>query len=256
MSILHFIYLCLIQINGRKFVHGQINYFLESLLHWCKREIFPCHARRSKHSTCSTFPMCGRSWSRLFSGTCSHSRIWSSSLFLRVWSLISAADRMWTTPSCWTGGLNYGPVSTWYRSRAVFPGRLRSWPPVRRNLFVRITRGPVSDYSGSSSRARARLENWSIQRGMLPPGTMTTVHSNVYKHRAIKRTQLAFDSHSLVFCGQLQKIKNWSIQREMLLFPLSVTAHNGANKRATAKYASSWSLTFARWGLTMIPFTL
>lgn len=38
---------------------------------------------------------------------------WKSDLWSRL-------DRTWTTPSYWTGGLNYGPVSTWYRLRGGF----------------------------------------------------------------------------------------------------------------------------------------
>lgn len=120
--------------------------------------------------------------------------------------LWSRPDRTWTTPSCWTErGLNYGPVSTWYRSRSCFPptGCASARPPVRRNLFVRVTRGPVSGYSLAHHRRLVPAQkNWSIQRGMLPPGTMTTVHSNVYEHRATKCIQLAFDSHfSDPFCA-------------------------------------------------------
>lgn len=90
-------------------------------------------------------------------------------LFLRVWSLISARSHVDDTEP-----LNWGP-ELWTSFHLIqitelfSPTGCASWPPVRRNLFVRVTRGPVSGYSGSSSPARARSENWSIQRGMLPP---------------------------------------------------------------------------------------
>jgi len=105
--------------------------------------------------------------------------------------------------------------------------------------------------SDASLRARAARKTGPSDPEGCCSGTMATVHSNVYKHSAIKRTQLAFDSHSEILpvsFGRPKKLVHLEgdAARSSLL---SFTVHTGANKRATTKYASSWPLTFARKGL-------
>lgn len=110
--------------------------------------------------------------------------------------------------------------------------RVRSKPVRSRGPWLRVIP------SDSSSLARA-AEKTGPSGGC--PGTMATVHSNVYKHRATKRVRLTFDSYfEILPVSFSRQKKNWSIRREMLprLSP-SVTIHIGANKRATTKYASS-----------------
>lgn len=200
--------------------------------------------RGSKHSTCSTFPMRGwRSWSRLFSGTCSHSRIWSSWLFLRVWSLISVRpNRTWMTPSCWNGG----PVSTWYRSRSVFPdgdysvSRLETcslaWP------------APATGYPFRFILAGAcRWENWSIR--MLPRNNghcpLERTQTPGHKTRSVS-LWLSF-RHFLPVSFSRCKKRNWSIRRERCCRAsplLSLSAEGLINARPQSMHlVGLWLLT-------------
>ena len=157
--------------------------------------------------------MRGRSWSRLFSGTCSHSR----HCFSWEFDLWSRLDRTWMAPGCWTEGLNYGPVFTWYRSQAVFPDRLR-FVAARSTKPVRITRNLVilAHHRGLVPA----LKTGPFDEGCCPRNN---------DHCPLERKQTLWHKTHPVslwllfseFCGQLERTKNWSIRREMLpLFSL------------------------------------
>lgn len=138
-----------------------------------------------------------------------------------------------------------GPVSTWYRSRAISPRTETTLPrgskPVRSRgrLLPRVI-------SRRDSSSQARATERTGPSGCCP-GTIATVHSNVNKHRAAKRVRLAFDSHfEILFrsvSSDANKKKTGPSGGRDAAAPL-LFHRIGANKRATAKYASSWPLTF------------
>lgn len=201
-----------------------------------------------------------RSWSRLFSGTCSHSRIWSSLLFLRVWSLISVrTDRTWMTPSCWTGGPDYGPVSTWYRSRSVFLDRdysVSRFPGSVETCSFAWLVAPVLRVIPSNSSSLARAAEKTGPSGCCP-GTMTTVHSNVHKHRATKRVRLTFGSHFEIFPVSFSRRKEKTGPSGgrccRVSLPLLLSTSGLINARPQSMHPVSLWL-FARRGLTTLPF--
>lgn len=127
--------------------------------------------------------------------------------------LWSRPDRTWTTPSCWTErDLNYGPVSTWYRLWSCFPptgGSCASArPPVRRNLFVRVTRGPVSGYSLAHHRGLVPAQKTGpSNEGCCPRNNdhcpLECTQTPCHKTHPVS-LWLPFSD---LFCGQLQRIK-------------------------------------------------
>lgn len=181
---------------------------------------------------------------------------WESDL----WSRYGQIARGWhRAAELGTGGPDYGPVSTWYRSRSVFLDRdysVSRFPGSVETCSFAWLVAPVLRVIPSNSSSLARAAEKTGPSGCCP-GTMTTVHSNVHKHRATKRVRLTFGSHFEIFPVSFSRRKEKTgpsggrCCRASL--PLLLSTSGLINARPQSMHPVSLWL-FARRGLTTLPF--
>lgn len=221
----------------------------------CKQEISAL-ARGSKHSTCSTFPMRGAKIVIPFI---------QRNLFPLSYSELVAFLECVISDLCAPGQITRSDDTELLPSRRE-PRSVDQFPPdidhapffptnfaprltLWQNLFTRVARSCPWTHPGcrahpcsGSCRNSADETGPSTEARDAACRTMTTVHSNIYKHRATKRARLTFDSHPrLSFRSVSIGGKNWSSRREMLppfaFLSLSTPGLINANRKVRIQLA-------------------